>query len=84
MPEDKVLPPAPSTAPPSYCPFMPPVIVPSKLQGSIDVRPIPCLGPRDPFKGGGCAIYKACQEGPERIIKALYALEETLDKAKSV
>ncbi len=81
MPTDEVLPPPQ----PSFCPFMPPIVMPSRhgLQGaSVDIRPIPCLGPRDSIKGGGCAVYKACQEGPERIIRALFAIEETLDKGR--
>lgn len=76
MPDDEVLPP-PSQ---SWCPFMPPVMVPSKIGGQIDVRPIPCLGPRDPIRGGGCAAYALCQELPVnlgRLAQALDALAES-------
>ena len=54
-------------ASPSLCPFMPPVVMPGRIHGDVAIRPIPCLGKRDPIKGGGCAAWALCQETPETL-----------------
>lgn len=74
MPDDQVL----STVRP-FCPFLPPLVTPGKIQGQVDYRPTPCLGKHDPIKGGGCAAFALCQEMPEslRLLKNVAGLIES-------
>lgn len=72
MPTDEVLPPPQ----PSSCPFLQPLIMPSKIAGQVDYRPIPCLGKRDPIKGGGCAAWSLCQDTPKALLDLAEIAEE--------
>jgi hypothetical protein len=79
MPNDEQLP--ASSA--SSCPFMPPVLMPSKHalhRTSVDLRPIPCLGARDPFQGGGCAAWELCQGAPKSLDRVANILSAYLEK----
>jgi hypothetical protein len=80
MPNDEVMPPPA----PSSCPFLTPVILPGKLNGSVDYRPIPCLGKRDPIKGGGCAAWTLCQELPAALPAALEIIRKNTSEAVAV